>query len=336
MSCHVVATRLAIWIAVCGISFAVNREQHSLTFQALWNALMANKSKEKGKSNPRPQRPAQTQHRQPGREAVMRPQPVSVNPNIQGRDLLMGKVALVTGGDSGIGRAIAIAFAREGADVSVVYLEETKDAESTGQDVEQHGRKYLLIKGDISKESFCKKAVDQTVKKLGRLDILVNNAAEQHPQESIEVITEKQLDATFRTNMYSMFFLTKAAVAHLKKQPGSTIINTTSVTAYRGSPELLDYSATKGAIVSFTRSLSQMLIKDNVRVNGVAPGPIWTPLIPSTFDAKKVEQFGSDSPMGRAGEPWECAECYVFLASAMSSYITGQVLHPNGGEIING
>jgi NAD(P)-dependent dehydrogenase (short-subunit alcohol dehydrogenase family) len=297
---------------------------------------MANKSKDKGKSKQRPQRPPQTQKRQPGREEPMRPQPVAVNEDIKGSGLLADKVALVTGGDSGIGRAVSIAFAREGADVAIVYLEETRDAEETKKEVESRGRTCLLIKGDIGKESFCEKAVEKTVKKLGRLDVLVNNAAEQHPQTTIEAISEKQLEATFRTNVYSMFFLTKAALPHLKRQKGATIINTSSVTAYRGSPELLDYSATKGAIVTFTRSLSQLTIKDGIRTNGVAPGPIWTPLIPSTFDAKKVEGFGSDVPLGRAGEPWECAECFVFLASAQSSYINGQFLHPNGGEIING
>jgi len=297
---------------------------------------MANKSKDKGKSKTRAQRPAQSQKRQPGREAPMRPQPVAVNEEIKGSDLLKDKVALVTGGDSGIGRAVAIAFAREGADVAIVYLEETADAEETKDEVKSRGRRCVLIKGDIGKESFCKKAVGQAVEKLGRLDVIVNNAAEQHPQESIEDITEKQIEATFRTNVYSMFFLTKAALPHLKKHKGSTVINTSSVTAYRGSPELLDYSATKGAIVTFTRSLSLMLIKDDIRVNGVAPGPIWTPLIPATFDGKKVAEFGSDVPLGRAGEPWECAECFVFLASAQSSYMNGQFLHPNGGEIING
>jgi NAD(P)-dependent dehydrogenase (short-subunit alcohol dehydrogenase family) len=297
---------------------------------------MANKSKGEGKSKPRPQRPAQTQRRQPGHEKPMRPQPEAVNPDFKGSNLLKGRAGLVTGGDSGIGRAVAIAFAREGADVAIVYLEETADAEETRREVEARGRKCVLIKGDIGREAFCKKAVDQAVKKLGRLDILVNNAAEQHPQKSIEDISEKQLDATFRSNMYSMFFLTTAALPQLKKQEGSTIINTSSVTAYRGSPELIDYSATKGAIVTFTRSLSQALVEDGIRVNGVAPGPIWTPLIPSTFDAKKVEQFGSDVPLGRAGQPWECAECFVFLASAQSNYVTGQFLHPNGGEIING
>jgi NAD(P)-dependent dehydrogenase (short-subunit alcohol dehydrogenase family) len=297
---------------------------------------MANKSKDKGKSEPRALRPAQTQKQRPGREEPMRPQPVAVNDEIKGSGLLAGKVALVTGGDSGIGRAVSIAFAREGADVAIVYLEETHDAKETQAEVEARGQKCLLIKGDIGKEKFCQKAVEKAVKKLGRLDVLVNNAAEQHPQKSIEKISEKQLEATFRTNIFSMFFLTQAAMPYLKKQKGATIINTSSVTAYRGSPELLDYSATKGAIVTFTRSLSQVAIKEGVRVNGVAPGPIWTPLIPSTFDEKKVAQFGSDVPLGRAGEPWEVAECFVFLASVQSSYINGQFLHPNGGEIVNG
>jgi NAD(P)-dependent dehydrogenase (short-subunit alcohol dehydrogenase family) len=194
----------------------------------------------------------------------------------------------------------------------------------------------MLIRGDIGDLSFCRSAVESVVEEFGQLDILVNNAAEQHPQESIEGIEESQLTATFRTNVFSMFFLTQAALPYLKKRPGSTIINTTSVTAYRGSPGLLDYSATKGAIVSFTRSLAQQLIDEGIRVNAVAPGPIWTPLIPATFDAEKVSKFGSDAPLGRAGEPAECASCYVFLASDDSTYITGQVLHPNGGEIVNG
>jgi NAD(P)-dependent dehydrogenase (short-subunit alcohol dehydrogenase family) len=227
-------------------------------------------------------------------------------------------------------------FAREGANVAIVYLEETTDAEETKRGVEQEGRQCLLIKGDIGKESFCTGAVEKCVKTFGGLDVLVNNAAEQHPQTEFEKITEKQLAATFRTNIYSMFYLAKAALPHLRKGEGATIINTTSVTAYRGHETLVDYSATKGAIVSFTRSLSQVLAKDDIRVNAVAPGPIWTPLIPATFPAKKVAKFGADTPLGRAGEPWEVATCYVFLASRDSSYITGQVLHPNGGEIING
>jgi NAD(P)-dependent dehydrogenase (short-subunit alcohol dehydrogenase family) len=297
---------------------------------------MANTSKQAGKSSKKQQRPPQTQSRQPGRQYKMRPDPVSIMPELRGSGKLTDRVALITGGDSGIGRAAAVLFAREGATIGVVYLEEQTDAEETLRLIEAESSQGLLIKGDISREAFCKLAVEKTVKKFGRLDILVNNAAEQHPQKSLEDITEKQLEKTFRTNIYSMFFLTKAALPHLKKQKGSTIINTTSVTAYRGSPGLLDYSSTKGAIVAFTRSLSGMLAKDGIRVNAVAPGPIWTPLIPATFPADKVAMFGSDTPLGRAGEPWECATCFLFLASLDSQYMTGQVLHPNGGEIING
>jgi NAD(P)-dependent dehydrogenase (short-subunit alcohol dehydrogenase family) len=297
---------------------------------------MANSSKKSGKSNKKAQRPAQTQSRQPGRQTKMRPEPITIAPELKGSGRLEGRVALITGGDSGIGRAAAVLFAREGAKVGIVYLEEQTDAEETLRLVEEEGSSGLLLKGDIGRESFCQKAVQKTVDEFSRLDVLINNAAEQHPQKSIADIDEKQLDATFRTNIYSMFFLTKAALPHLKKHKGSTIINTTSVTAYRGSPELLDYSATKGAIVSFTRSLSGSLAKDGIRVNAVAPGPIWTPLIPATFPADKVKKFGSDTPLGRAGEPWECATCFLFLASAESQYMTGQVLHPNGGEIING
>jgi NAD(P)-dependent dehydrogenase (short-subunit alcohol dehydrogenase family) len=297
---------------------------------------VANKSKIGGKASSKKQRPAQAQPRQPGRQHLMRPEPVSILPDQPGCGKLEGKVALVTGGDSGIGRAVALHFAREGANVAIVYLEETKDAEATQSGVEQEGRECLLIKGDIGKEGFCQRAVEKCVKKFGGLDVLVNNAAEQHMQTALEKITEKQLVATFRTNILSMFFLTKAALPHLKKREGATIINTTSVTAYRGSVGLIDYSSTKGAIVSFTRSLSQLLAKDNIRVNAVAPGPIWTPLIPASYPAEKVATFGADTPLGRAGEPWEVATSYVFLASRDSSYITGQVLHPNGGEIING
>lgn len=297
---------------------------------------MANKSSQEGKSSTRQQRPPQTQSRQPGRRLQMRPKPESVNESFQGSGLLDGKVALITGGDSGIGRAVAISFAREGADIAIVYLEETEDAKDTQGEVESRGRRCLVIKGDVGREAFCAKAVGNTVKKLGKLDILVNNAAEQHPEDKLEAITAKQLEQTFRTNIFAMFYLAKAALPHLRKSDGATIINTTSVTAYRGSPGLLDYSATKGAVVSFTRSLSQNLASDSIRVNAVAPGPIWTPLIPATFGSKKVAKFGGDTPLGRAGQPWECAECYVFLASEQSSYITGQVLHPNGGEIING
>jgi len=278
--------------------------------------------------------PPQHQKRQPGREYKMKPRPRAEDEKHRGSRKLQDKVAIITGGDSGIGRAVAIAFAKEGADISVVYLEERKDANETKLLVEEHGHRCLLIEGDVGKEEFCRKAVEQTVKEFRKLDILVNNAAEQHPQDSIEKITEKQLERTFRTNIFSFFFMVKAAMKHLKE--GAAIINTTSVTAYKGSAHLLDYSSTKGAITSFTRSLSQALADKCIRVNGVAPGPVWTPLIPSTFPAKEVETFGSDVPLSRAGQPEEIAPSYVFLASDDSSYVTGQILHPNGGTIVNG
>ncbi len=284
--------------------------------------------------DPEPQRPAQSQQRQPGLEHVMQPLPESLPQSGARIPKLHGKVALISGGDSGIGRAVAFAFAAEGADVAIAYLDEHTDAEATVEGVKALGRKAIAIAGDLGEEATCQLVVKRVVDELGGIDILVNNAAEQHPQENLEDITAEQLERTFRTNIFSFFFLTKAALPHLKK--GSTIINTTSVTAYRGSAELLDYSSTKGAIVSFTRSLAHSLVKRGIRVNAVAPGPIWTPLIPSTFDEKKVQQFGSDVPLGRAGEPNEVAPSYVFLASSDSSYITGQVLHPNGGEIVNG
>jgi NAD(P)-dependent dehydrogenase (short-subunit alcohol dehydrogenase family) len=278
--------------------------------------------------------PPQHQRQQPGREHKMKPRPRAEDEKHRGSGKLQGKVAIITGGDSGIGRAVAIAFAKEGADVSIVYLEEKKDANETKRLVEEHGRKCLLIEGDVGQEEFCRKAVEQTMKEFAKIDILINNAAEQHPQDSIEKITEKQLQRTFRTNIFSFFFMAKAAVKHLKK--GAAIINTTSVTAYKGSAHLVDYSSTKGAITSFTRSLSEALAEKCIRVNGVAPGPVWTPLIPSTFPAKEVETFGADVPLGRPGQPEEIAPSYVFLASDDSSYMTGQVLHPNGGTIVNG
>jgi NAD(P)-dependent dehydrogenase (short-subunit alcohol dehydrogenase family) len=278
--------------------------------------------------------PPQEQDRQPGLESVMTPRPAMEGPQYRGSGKLQDKVALITGGDSGIGRAVAIVYAKEGADIAVVYLNEHDDARETQREVEQEGRKCVLIAGDIGEEAFCHQAVKQTVAELGRLDILVNNAAEQHPQESILDISAEQLERTFRTNIFSFFYMTKAALPHLK--PGSTIINTSSVTAYQGSPQLLDYASTKGAIVAFTRSLSQSLVEKHIRVNAVAPGPIWTPLIPSTFDAKKVSQFGADVPMKRPGQPAEVAPSYVFLAADDSSYISGQVLHPNGGNVVNG
>ena len=279
-------------------------------------------------------RPPQEQDQQPGIESEMTPRPKAEDQQYQGSGKLRDKIALITGGDSGIGRATAILFAKEGADLAIVYLNEHSDAEETKRQVEQEGRRCLLIAGDIGDEAFCQQSVQQTLDEFGQLDILINNAAEQHPQESITDITADQLERTFRTNIFSMFYLTKASLPHLKK--GSAIVNTTSVTAYRGNPQLIDYSATKGAIVAFTRSLSQSLVEKGIRVNGVAPGPIWTPLIPATFPAAKVATFGSDVPMKRAGEPEEVANCFLFLASDASSYITGQVLHPNGGEMVNG
>jgi NAD(P)-dependent dehydrogenase (short-subunit alcohol dehydrogenase family) len=278
--------------------------------------------------------PAQHQEQQPGREHKMKPRPRAEDDKHTGSGKLRNKVAIITGGDSGIGRAVAIAFAKEGADIAIIYLEENKDALETKRLVEEYGRKCISIAGDVGQEGFCRKAVEQAIDELGKIDILVNNAAEQQLQESIEKISAKQLERTFRTNIFSFFFMTKAAMKHLKK--GAAIINTTSVTAYQGSPHLLDYSSTKGAITTFTRSLSQALADKGIRVNGVAPGPIWTPLIPSTFPAKEVETFGSDVPLRRPGQPEEVAPSFVFLASDDSSYMTGQVLHPNGGTIING
>jgi NAD(P)-dependent dehydrogenase (short-subunit alcohol dehydrogenase family) len=277
--------------------------------------------------------PPQHQERRPGVETEMRPEPRAEDRGYRGSGKLQGKAALITGGDSGIGRAVAIAFAKEGADVAISYLNEHQDAEETKRQVEQEGRRCLTIAGDIGDEAFCRQAVEQTVRELGRLDILVNNAAEQHPQESIAQISAEQLERTFRTNIFAMFYLVKAALPHLKQ--GSAIINTTSVTAYKGSPQLLDYSSTKGAIVAFTRSLSQALVEKGIRVNAVAPGPIWTPLIPATFPEEKVASFGADTPLKRPGQPEEVAPSYVFLASEEASYITGQVLHPNGGTLVS-
>jgi NAD(P)-dependent dehydrogenase (short-subunit alcohol dehydrogenase family) len=276
----------------------------------------------------------QHQQRQPGREHKMKPRPKVEDEKYRGSGKLWDKVAIITGGDSGIGRAVAIAVAKEGAEIAIVYLEEHEDANETKRLVEAKGRRCLLVSGDVGQEDLCRKAVEQTIKEFGKIDILVNNAAEQHPQESIEKITEKQLERTFRTNIFSFFFMTQAAMKHLKK--GATIINTTSVTAYKGSAHLLDYSSTKGAITAFTRSLSQALTDKEIRVNGIAPGPIWTPLIPATLPPKEVETFGSDVPLGRPGQPEEIAPSYVFLASDDSSYMTGQILHPNGGTIVNG
>lgn len=278
--------------------------------------------------------PPQHQDQQPGRESEMTPRPKADDPGYRGSGKLQDKVALITGGDSGIGRAVAIFYAKEGADVAILYLNEHDDAKETKRLVEEQGRRAVTIAGDIGDENFCQQAVQQAVDALGKLDILVNNAAEQHPQESILDISKEQLERTFRTNIFGMFFMTKAAMNHLHE--GSAIVNTTSVTAYKGNPTLLDYSSTKGAIVAFTRSLSQSLVKQGIRVNAVAPGPIWTPLIPATFPEDKVANFGKQVPMQRAGQPEELAPSYVFLASDDSSYISGQVIHPNGGEVING
>jgi NAD(P)-dependent dehydrogenase (short-subunit alcohol dehydrogenase family) len=283
---------------------------------------------------PKQQQPPQQQDRQPGLESEMSPRPKSEDEKHHGVGKLAGKAAIITGGDSGIGRAVAIAFAREGADIAIAYLDEHKDAEETKRLVEREGRRCLTLSGDVGRPEWCEEAVERTVREFGRLDVLVNNAAEQHPQDSIAKITPDQLARTFRTNIFSFFFMAQAALRHFGE--GSVIINTTSVTAYKGSAHLLDYSATKGAIVAFTRSLSQALAEKKIRVNAVAPGPVWTPLIPSTFPPEKVESFGSDVPLGRAGQPEEIAPSYVFLASDDASYMTGQVLHPNGGTVING
>jgi NAD(P)-dependent dehydrogenase (short-subunit alcohol dehydrogenase family) len=264
----------------------------------------------------------------------MEPRPRAEDSGYRGSGKLGDRRALVTGGDSGIGRAVAIAFAAEGCDVAITYLHNEEDALETKRRVEQKGRRCLVIQGDLAEEDFCRKAVEQTVREFGGLEIVVNNAAEQEPQEKPEKITAAQLERTFRTNLFAYFYITNAALPHLKE--GAAIINSTSVTAYRGSPHLIDYAATKGAIVAFTRSLSKNLVDRGIRVNGVAPGPIWTPLIPSSFPAEHVKNFGKDTPMKRPGQPEEVAPSYVFLASDDSSYMTGQVLHPNGGEIING
>lgn len=281
-----------------------------------------------------PQQPLQQQERRPGLEKDMSPRPKSDDPEHRGTGKLSGKVALITGGDSGIGRAVAICFAREGADIVIVYLDEHDDAKETTRLVNKEGRRCLAIAGDVGTQVFCSESVEKALNEFGHLDILVNNAAEQHPQACIMKISPAQLERTFRTNIFSCFFMTQAALPHLKE--GSTIINSASVTAYKGSWHLLDYSSTKGAIVSFTRSLSQALTAKGIRVNAVAPGPIWTPLIPSTFSKEEVQTFGSHVPMKRAGQPGEVAPSYLFLACSESSYMTGQVLHPNGGTAVNG
>lgn len=278
------------------------------------------------------QRPPQQQGRQPGLEQQMQPEPVYIRDDYQGSGKLAGRAALITGGDSGIGRAVAVHFAREGADVSIVYLDEHEDAKATQKLVEQEGQRCITMSGDVGDPDFCQQAVRTHMEQLGRLDVLVNNAAEQHVQSRFEDISLEQVQRTFRTNFFAYFAFAQAALHHMSE--GAAIINTASVTAYRGSGHLIDYSATKGAIVAFTRSLSSALAERGIRVNGVAPGPIWTPLIPATFDAEHVKSFGADTPMGRAGQPAEVAPCYVLLASADGSYMTGQVLHPNGGDFV--
>ncbi|GAB3913768.1 SDR family oxidoreductase [Mucilaginibacter boryungensis] len=274
------------------------------------------------------------QNQQPGIEAEMNPRPEFIKANYKAAGKLQDKVALVTGGDSGIGRAACIHFAKEGADVAIVYFNEDSDAEETRQLIEAEGRQCLLIKGDVKSAAFCKKAVQQTVKKLGKLNILVNNAGMQVPQKNPKAIDEKQLDDTFRTNIYAYFHFATEALEYLHE--GDCIINTTSVTAYRSSPNLIDYSSTKGAITSFTRSLATNLVDKKIRVNAIAPGPVWTPLIVSTFDEEKIKSFGSETAMKRAGQPSELGPAYVFLASDDASFITGQVIHINGGEVVNG
>ncbi len=276
--------------------------------------------------------PEQSQKKQPGKETKMKPEPEIIRKSYRGSEKLKGKVALITGGDSGIGRSVAVHFAREGADVAIIYLEEDKDARDTRKMVEKEGQKCQVISGDIKDRDFCRSMVESVIKEFGKLDILVNNAAVQFPHDKIENIKDDELDTTFETNIKAMIRITKAAIPHLKK--GARIINTSSVTAYRGSSHLLDYSSTKGAIVSFTRSLAKNLASKGINVNGTAPGPIWTPLIPSTFDS--VSDFGKDTPLGRPGQPSEVGPAYVFLASEDSSYITGQIIHINGGEVVGG
>jgi NAD(P)-dependent dehydrogenase (short-subunit alcohol dehydrogenase family) len=280
--------------------------------------------------------PPQHQPQQPGVEADMVPRPQYIDPDYKAAGKLEGKVAVITGGDSGIGRAVAVHFAAEGADVVINYYgdQEEEDADKTIALIEEYGGQGIAVKGDISDEEFCQFLIKKTIEELGQLDIVVNNAAQQYPQDSIEDITQYQLEKTFKVNIFSMFYLVKAAVPLLKA--GSRVINTASVTAYKGNANLLDYSTTKGAIISFTRSLAEQLAERNITVNAVAPGPIWTPLIPASFPPEKVAEFGENVPLKRPGQPSEVAPSYVFLASNDASYITGQVLHPNGGVAVNG
>ncbi|MCW3090923.1 MAG: yhdF [Ferruginibacter sp.] len=287
------------------------------------------------KANPKKKLRKDQHQSRPGIESKMDPVPVTDNASVTGSNKLKGKIAFITGGDSGIGKAVAILFAKEGADIAIVYFNEHTDAKDTERIItEDYKRNCLLIPGDLTKEKFCQSAIAKAIKKFGAIDILVNNASIHYESKDLEGISTEQLVKTFTTNVFSMFWITKAALPHMKQ--GSSIINSSSVTAYRGSPALMDYAATKGAIVSFTRSLATNLVEKGIRVNAVAPGPIWTPLIASSFKPEKVAKHGSDAPMKRAGEPVEVAPSYLFLASEDASYITGQVLHPNGGEIVNG
>jgi NAD(P)-dependent dehydrogenase (short-subunit alcohol dehydrogenase family) len=280
------------------------------------------------------ERPAQHQPRQPGLESEMEPKPEVIPEHYRGSGKLEGRAALVTGGDSGIGRAVSVLFAREGADVAVVYLDEDEDAAETAGMVEAEGRRCVTLPCDVREEENCQKAVGRAVDELGHLDVLVNHAGEQHPRDSIEDVTAHQLERTFQVNVFSMFHLVKAALPHLSE--GSAIVNTASVTAYQGNPSMIDYTASNGAIVAFTRALANQLVERGIRVNAVAPGPVWTPLIPATFPSSKVEDFGVQTPMGRIGQPAEIAPSYVFLASEDSSFMSGQTLHPNGGDVVAG
>ncbi|MGG6237017.1 SDR family oxidoreductase [Nodosilinea sp. AN01ver1] len=276
--------------------------------------------------------PAQTQDRTPALESEMVPRPQYDDPNYKGSGKLQDKAALITGGDSGIGRSVAVYYAKEGADVAIVYLDEHEDAQETQQAVEQYGRRCLLISGDIRNEQFCHEAVQKVVKEFGKLDILVNNAAVQYQEPSLDEIDAARLGDVFATNIFAMFYFAKAATPHM--QPGSAIINTTSINAYKGNASLLSYSTTKGAILAFTRSLAGPMLEKGIRVNGVAPGPIWTPFIPDAFEGDDVSNFGKQVPMQRPGQPKEVAPSFVFLASEDASYMAGQVLHPNGGVVV--
>lgn len=275
----------------------------------------------------------QTQNHQPGLEHLMHPQP-ECEPLYPGVEKFMGQVVMISGGDSGIGRATALAFANEGASICILYKDEDQDAETTKRMVQNLGSQCILIRGDVGSKSFCAKAVRKTVEEFDRLDVLVNNAGEQHAVEEFENISEDQLIQTFRTNIFSFFYLTQEALPHIKEKKGSILFNA-SVNAYKGNKKLMDYTSTKGAVVALVRSLSENLAGEGVRVNGVAPGPIWTPLIPASFDEKQVKEFGKDTPLKRAGQPNEVAGCFTFLASKEASYMSGQILHPNGGIIVN-